>query len=108
MSSDPDLQRRNRRAVVWTIGSVAALYGIALLVVLGLLGLANRYPPADPTSLTAAANRTDAAGQRHQDSLTVPEAGDAALPDWVQRRRHQDQLAPWRVDAQGHVVWARP
>ena len=108
MSGDPGLQRRHRHAVWWTIGGVTALYGIALLVVMGVLSLAHRSPPADPAPLTAAASHATAPAERRDDRLAAPAAEAAALPDWVQRRRLQDNAAPWRVDDRGHVVWVRP
>jgi hypothetical protein len=108
VSTDPDLRRRNRRAVVWTLGGVAARYGAALLVVLGLLGLANRYPPADRSSLVSGARGAPTATERGGDRRVAPATEVTDLPDWVQRRRLQDAAAPWRLDNLGRVVWVRP
>lgn len=110
MSGGPDLQRRNRRAIWWTIGGVTAIYGITVLMVMGVLSLANRYPPAapSPSPSAMAAGHTAAQAERRNERLAAAETGSAALPDWVERRRLQDSAAPWRLDDQGRVVWVRP
>ncbi|AOW14650.1 hypothetical protein LPB72_05260 [Hydrogenophaga crassostreae] len=80
------------------------MHGFALLVVWAMLNLAHRYPPADSTVVSSAALHAMAPPER----LSIAPTEGAALPDWVQQRRHQDSAAPWQVDAQGHVVWDHP
>lgn len=108
MSGAPDPQRRNRRAVLWTIGGVTALYAIAMLMVMGVLRLANRYPPAAPAPLALTTGHAANPVERRQDRQAAPAGEAAAMPDWVLRRRLQDNAAPWRVDPQGHVIGVRP
>ena len=92
---------RNRRTANRWVGAVLVLHGLAFFCGFLVLDLAMR--PAGPTpGFARHASRLPEKSALANAAHSAPPSSQA-LPGWLLQSQRSDAVAPWSVDAQGHV-----